>query len=68
MGRCPSPRAVGWLVLLAGAVLASACSSGTAPAANPNQAKQIAIITPSHDNPFFKAEGETAAARARALG
>jgi erythritol transport system substrate-binding protein len=68
MGRCPSPRAVGWLVLLAGAVLASSCSSGTAPAANPNQAKQIAIITPSHDNPFFKAESEAAAARARELG
>ena len=31
-------------------------------------AKQIAIITPSHDNPFFKAEAEAAAARARELG
>jgi erythritol transport system substrate-binding protein len=30
--------------------------------------KLIAIITPSHDNPFFKAEAETAAARARELG
>jgi len=30
--------------------------------------KTIAIITPSNDNPFFKAEGETAAARARELG
>ncbi|MCP3716324.1 D-ribose ABC transporter substrate-binding protein [Paraburkholderia sp. CNPSo 3281] len=28
----------------------------------------IAIITPSHDNPFFKAEADTANARARALG
>src|ERR1017187_4084624 len=30
--------------------------------------KLIAIITPSHDNPFFNAEAETAAARARELG
>ncbi len=30
--------------------------------------KLIAIITPSHDNPFFKAEADTAAARARELG
>jgi erythritol transport system substrate-binding protein len=30
--------------------------------------KTIAIITPSHDNPFFKAEADAAAARARALG
>ncbi|MBN9662966.1 MAG: D-ribose ABC transporter substrate-binding protein [Acidobacteria bacterium] len=30
--------------------------------------KSIAIITPSHDNPFFKSEADAAAARARALG
>ena len=30
--------------------------------------KLIAVITPSHDNPFFKAEADTAAARARELG
>ncbi|WP_321475815.1 D-ribose ABC transporter substrate-binding protein [uncultured Paludibaculum sp.] len=30
--------------------------------------KLIAIITPSNDNPFFKVEAETAAARARELG
>jgi erythritol transport system substrate-binding protein len=30
--------------------------------------KLIAVITPSNDNPFFKAEAETAAARARELG
>ncbi len=28
----------------------------------------IAIITPSHDNPFFKAEAEGAAAKAKELG
>ncbi|WP_407674100.1 D-ribose ABC transporter substrate-binding protein [Paludibaculum fermentans] len=30
--------------------------------------RSIAIITPSHDNPFFKAEADAAANRARALG
>jgi len=47
----------------AGALALAACGSG-APAGK----KLIAIITPSHDNPFFKAEAETAAARARELG
>ena len=32
------------------------------------KSRLIAIITPSHDNPFFKAEADTAAARARELG
>ena len=31
-------------------------------------ANLIAIITPSHDNPFFKAEADTANTRAKALG
>ena len=30
--------------------------------------KTVAIITPSHENPFFKAEAENAGARARELG
>jgi erythritol transport system substrate-binding protein len=49
------------------AALAVACSSGnqTAEVAGP---KRIAIITPSHDNPFFKAEADAAAVRARELG
>lgn len=38
---------------------------GTAFAAN---ADTIAIITPSHDNPFFKAEADGAAAKAKELG
>ncbi|WP_445679377.1 D-ribose ABC transporter substrate-binding protein [Radicibacter daui] len=42
---------------LAGVSPAMAASNGT-----------IAIITPSHDNPFFKAEAEGAAARAKELG
>ena len=32
------------------------------------QADTIAIITPSHDNPFFKAEADGAAAKAKELG
>jgi erythritol transport system substrate-binding protein len=34
----------------------------------PSGPKRIAIITPSHDNPFFKAEAEAAAEHARTLG
>ena len=48
-------------------VLASACSSGTT-TSEPAGPKRIAIITPSHDNPFFKSESDAAEARARALG
>lgn len=33
-----------------------------------NAADTIAIITPSHDNPFFKAEADGAAAKAKELG
>jgi erythritol transport system substrate-binding protein len=68
MARCLSVRAAAWWLLLAGAAVASACSSGSAPAASATRSKQVAVITPSHDNPFFKAEAEAAAARARELG
>jgi erythritol transport system substrate-binding protein len=48
---------------LAGAV------SGSLPTLSLAQAKgTIAIITPSHDNPFFKAEADGAAAKAAELG
>jgi erythritol transport system substrate-binding protein len=47
------------------AIILSGCSSGDRTSSGK---KLIAIITPSHDNPFFKAEAETAAARARELG
>jgi len=40
------------------------CGNSSAPAGR----KLIAIITPSNDNPFFKAEAEAAAARAHELG
>jgi erythritol transport system substrate-binding protein len=51
-----------WLAL-ALATFTIAGASSAAQAAN-----LIAIITPSHDNPFFKAEADTANARAKALG
>jgi erythritol transport system substrate-binding protein len=48
---------------IAGLVIVG-CSS----APEPTGPRVIAIITPSHDNPFFKAEADGAAARAKALG
>lgn len=57
-------RRVALFAAIIGAILLAACGSNR-PASGK---KLIAIITPSHDNPFFKAEAETAAARARELG
>jgi erythritol transport system substrate-binding protein len=51
-------------VLIVGTI-AAACSAGPM---NQPRSHVIAIITPSHDNPFFAAEADAAAARARALG
>jgi erythritol transport system substrate-binding protein len=51
------------LTVIAGALL----GCGSARMSGPST-KTIAIITPSHDNPFFKAEAEAAVARARELG
>ena len=51
---------LGWV--FAAAVAMAGCSS------HPASKKIIAIITPSHDNPFFKAEADNAAARSRELG
>ncbi|HQU68083.1 MAG TPA: D-ribose ABC transporter substrate-binding protein [Albidovulum sp.] len=46
-----------------------AAVSGILPALSLAQGKGIiAIITPSHDNPFFKAEADGAAAKAKELG
>src|SRR6202795_2324008 len=47
---------------------AVAVSFAVAAAASASAADLIAIITPSHDNPFFKAEAEGAEAKAKALG
>ncbi len=49
---------------IAAALGAGGCGKSSAPAGK----KLIAIITPSNDNPFFKAEAEAAAARAHELG
>ena len=49
---------------LVGVLLASAAMIGGSAYA----ADLIAIITPSHDNPFFKAEAEGAEAKAKELG
>jgi erythritol transport system substrate-binding protein len=57
-------RAIAVWAVTIGACFLAGCGSGNAPASR----KAIAIITPSNDNPFFKAEAETAAARARELG
>lgn len=64
-------------VLAAGALLLSACGGGgddtaaapsEAPSAGGEAGGLIAIITPSADNPFFKAEADAAAAKAEELG
>jgi erythritol transport system substrate-binding protein len=51
---------------LLGATFAVALAFG--PAAGARAADLIAIITPSHDNPFFKAEADGAQAKAKELG
>ncbi|MBS1219848.1 MAG: subunit RbsB of D-ribose transporter [Proteobacteria bacterium] len=58
-------RTAATFAVAAACVLLAGCGSGSQTA--PGR-KLIAIITPSHDNPFFKAEADTAAARARELG
>jgi erythritol transport system substrate-binding protein len=62
-----------FLSLIACAALLTACGGGgdpggRQPAAGQQAGGLIAIITPSHDNPFFKAEADSAQARAQALG
>jgi erythritol transport system substrate-binding protein len=54
-------------VLVILALAASGCRSGPRSPGTPGK-KLIVIITPSHDNPFFKAEAVSAAATARQLG
>ncbi|KQN64575.1 substrate-binding domain-containing protein [Erwinia sp. E602] len=51
--------------LLTGLLLSAMTLSASALAADKGL---IVIITPSHDNPFFKAEADGAAAKAKALG
>ena len=70
MGAAPSVRLTLGVVLLCCAALSPACSAGlrAGDRGGPGRARLIAVITPSHDNPFFKAEADAAAARARELG
>jgi len=58
-------RTTGALVVAIAAATSTGC--GARQGAGGSK-KLIAIITPSHDNPFFKAEAEAAAERARGLG
>src|SRR5690349_53321 len=51
-------------ILLGATIVAGLAFSASAASA----ADLIAIITPSHDNPFFKAEADGAAAKAKELG
>jgi erythritol transport system substrate-binding protein len=50
------------------AVLLAALAGMAACRSTPPAKRLIAIVTPAHDNPFFKAEAEAADAAARALG
>jgi erythritol transport system substrate-binding protein len=53
---------------IAAALAVLASGVGCSSASPQSGTKTVAIITPSHDNPFFKAEAEAATARARELG
>lgn len=50
------------ILLVAGIVFAAGAAESA------TQSKLMVIITPSHDNPFFKTEADSAAARAKELG
>ena len=50
------------ILLLATSLALAGCNRGAA-----SDKKLIAIIVPSQDNPFFKAEADAAATRAREL-
>ena len=58
-------------VVVASALVLTGCGdddSGGADGGDGGDSKYIAIITPSPDNPFFKAEGDAAKAKAEELG
>lgn len=57
-------------VLVAGALVLAACGSDgdNDESASGSAGGLIAIITPSHDNPFFKAEADAADTKAKSLG
>jgi erythritol transport system substrate-binding protein len=56
------------LLLLAVSGFVIGCTPSKDTSETPSGPKRLAIITPSHDNPFFKAEAEAAAEQAKKLG
>jgi erythritol transport system substrate-binding protein len=67
--RFPVPRLSSFVVpLVVSGLLGIGCSSAKNTSDTASGPKRLAIITPSHDNPFFKAEAEAAAEHARKLG
>ena len=56
------------LSLAVSGLFAIGCSPSKSPSDTASGPKRLAIITPSHDNPFFKAEAEAAAEQAKKLG
>jgi len=68
--RSTSPLGFTLAAFTAGALLvvSASCSGDSQPEGGAGKSRRIAIITPSHDNPFFKAEADAAAERARQLG
>jgi erythritol transport system substrate-binding protein len=66
----PLTRVLARTIMLGGAcaLACASCNRGADGDKSPANRPLIAVITPSHDNPFFKAEAEAAAARAGELG
>jgi erythritol transport system substrate-binding protein len=60
--------AIGAFLLAVGVSFSPACAPTEEGGGETSEVKRIAVITPSHDNPFFKVEAEAATARARELG
>jgi len=53
-----------WILL----TLVAACAACGSAQKGASKSRTIAVITPSHDNPFFASEADAATARARELG
>jgi erythritol transport system substrate-binding protein len=62
------PRVLAVAAITLSLAWTTACSSTSDDGSDGGGAARIAVITPSHDNPFFKAEADAAAARAEELG
>jgi erythritol transport system substrate-binding protein len=62
------PKSLLAFTLLALTLLVLSCGDGASRSTEEAGSNLFVIITPSHDNPFFKAEAEAAEARAISLG